>query len=93
VACLLASKRDFPLFQTVWTGSGGLLRAASLELKKLVCETGHLATYIDEVKNEWSYSSISHCVPIQCTQGHHYFNFYTPRFALSSPTATPVLQI
>jgi len=72
---LLARRRDFPLFQTVWTFSVALLRAPSLELKQLVCETGHLPPYIDEVKNEWSCASISHYVPACCAQGHLYFKF------------------
>jgi hypothetical protein len=93
VAGLLARKRDCPLFQTICTFSGALLRAPSLELKQLVCETGHLPPYIDEVKNEWSCVSVSHFVPARHAQGHLYFNSYTPWFALSSPTATSVLQI
>jgi len=93
VVGLLARKRDFPLFQTVWTFSGALLSAPSLELKQLVCDTDHLPPHIDEVKNVWSCASISHYVPARRAQGHLYFNFYTPQFALSSPTATPVLQI
>jgi len=89
VVGLLARKTDFPLFQTVWIFTGGLLRAPFLELKQLVCETGHLPPYIDEVKNEWSCASVSHYVPARCAQGHFYFNVYTPRFVLSSPNCHP----
>ena len=74
---LLARRRDFLLFQTVWTFSGALLRDPSLELKQLVCETGRLPPYIDEVKNDWSCVSVSHFVPARRAQGHLYFNFYT----------------
>jgi len=93
VVGLLAKEKRFPSFSNCLDFFWGPTGAPSLELKQLLCETGHLPPHIDEVKNVWSCASLSHYVPARCAQGHLYFNFYTPQFALSSPTATLVLQI